>query len=297
MDITNSNLSALFVAIKTAFNKGLKRNQTYWQRVATEMPSSTGSNKYTWLGEFPSLREWIGDRVVKDLANSEYSITNKDFESTIGIPRNAIDDDEYGQYMPLFESMGDAVNRHPDQLVFGLLKLGFTTTCYDGQNFFDTDHPVGTEETGVTSVSNLQAGAGAPWFLIDDTRPLLPIIWQKRRGYEIHQKTNPDQSDTVFMQNKFLYGVDGRGNVGFSFWQLAYASKGDLDTTNFNAAMAAMGAFKSDAGEPLGIRPTILVVGPSNRAAAKTVVAQTLANGAANPNYNAVEVVEIPWLA
>ena len=43
--------------------------------------------------------------------------------------------------------------------------------CYDGQNFFDTDHPVG-EQGSQETVSNVQTGAGPAWYLLDTTRPV-----------------------------------------------------------------------------------------------------------------------------
>ncbi len=55
--------------------------------------------------------------------------------------------------------------------------------------------------------------------------------------------------------------------------------------------------FKSDEGRPLGISPNLLVVGPSNRAAAKKVIdAENKAQGETNTNYKAVEVLVVPWL-
>ena len=54
-----------------------------------------------------------------------------------------------------------------------------------------------------------------------------------------------------------------RSNVGFGLWQLAFGSKADLTPENYEAARAAMMAFKGDNGRPLGIRPDTLVVAPS----------------------------------
>ncbi len=296
MIINKTNLAALFTGYKAAFNQGFRSAETYWDKVATPVPSSTKSNTYGWLGQFPKLREWAGDRAVKNLAAHGYSIVNKDFEGTVAVPRSDIEDDEYGVFRPLFEEMGFAAATHPDELVFGLLAAGFSTPCYDGQYFFDTDHPVGNEETGVTSVSNMQSGAGNPWFLLDTRRPLKPLIFQKRRDYALQAFTSPDD-EHVFKRNEFLYGVDARVNVGFGFWQQAFGSKATLDATNFNAAFEAMMAFKSDEGRPLGIKPSLLVVGPSNRAEAFEVVkAERNASGATNINRNAVDVLVVPWL-
>lgn len=297
MIINQAGLEALFTAIKTAFNKGLKNAETYWEKIATPVPSSTRENKYTWLGEFPRLRKWIGDRQVKNLAAHDYSIKNEPYEGTIGVPRDDIEDDTYGVFAPLYEEMGYAAATHPDELVFELLPKGFTSLCFDGQNYFDTDHPVGNEETGITSVSNMQAGAGAPWYLMDTNRPIKPIIFQKRKDYKLQAMTK-DEDESVFMRKEYRYGVDARVNAGFALWQLAFGSKADLTTDNFDAALAAMMGFKSDEGRPLGVNPNILVTGPANRAKAKKVIEKArLANGEDNHNYKAVEVLVVPWLA
>ena len=41
----------------------------------------------------------------------------------------------------MFEEMGRAAATHPDELVFETVANGFTEECFDGQPFFDTDHP------------------------------------------------------------------------------------------------------------------------------------------------------------
>lgn len=296
MNITPSALKALYAAVNAAFQTGRGSYAPRWSQVATLVPSTTAQEDYNWLGEFSRLREWIGDRQVNRMRVYDYSLKNKKFEATEGIPAERIEDDTYGILNPKFQDMGYAAATHPDELVFALLAAGFSTLCYDGQNFFDTDHPVG-EEGSEVSTSNMQAGASNPWFLLDATRPLKPLIYQRRRDYRLQAKTDAGNSDHVFMADEYLYGVDGRGNVGFGFWQQAHGSKATLDETNFNSAIAAMGALKSDKGRPLGIMPNLLVVGPSNRAAAKAVVeAEYKAQGESNTNYKAVEVMVVPWL-
>jgi len=292
MILNKASLGAMFVAFSTAYNERFHSTPSQWEQIATPVPSSGKSNDYGWLGQYPRLREWIGDRQIKSMEAHSYSITNKKFESSVGIPRDDIDDDSYGVFTPLFQEMGFAAKTHPDELVFALLADGFTETCYDGQNFFDSDHPVAD-----ASVSNLQAGAGSPWFLLDTRRALKPIILQRRRDYALKAMTNMDD-ESVFMKDEFRYGVDARLNVGFGFWQQAFGSKAALDKTNFDAAYAAMMAFKSDEGRPLGINPNLLLTGPSGRAAALDVVkAERDANGATNTNRDVVEVLVVPWLA
>ncbi|MGQ0622762.1 MAG: Mu-like prophage major head subunit gpT family protein [Panacagrimonas sp.] len=295
MIINRSNLADLFVGYQARFNDGFRGVPADWSMIAESVPSSTSEEHYAWLGDWPGLREWIGERYIKQLQSHDYRIKNRKFESTVGVDRDAIEDDRYGVYAPRMKFMGQAAARHPNRMVFDLLKNGFSTPCFDGQFYFDSDHPV--EINGVaTSVSNVQAGGGEPWFLIDSSTALKPIIWQTRRDYAFRQMTDLNDAQ-VFMTDKFLFGVDARVNAGFGFWQVAFGSKAALDATNFNAAMAAMMVGRSSEGELLGIKPTHLVVGPANRSAALNVLKEYDNAGANNINYKAVELLITPWLA
>lgn len=296
MLITAASINALFTGFKAQFNDGFNSAESFYGQIATEVPSTTSQETYAWLGQYPKLREWIGDRQIKNMSASGYVLQNKKFESSVAVPRDAIDDDQYGIYSPLFREMGYAARVHPDELIFALLASGNTTLCYDGKNFFDTTHPVGSG-----TVSNYGGGAGAMWALLDTRRPLKPFIFQKRREYALTQMTDI-KDEAVFMRDEYRYGVDARVNAGFGFWQQAYGSKATLDAAAFNTAMAAMMAFKSDEDRPLGIRPNLLVCGPSNRAAALTVVKTDTVPSTAgtasqtNINKDAVDVLVVPWL-
>ena len=297
--ITGSLPRNLFVTFSAAFKKGFGNASPVWKKVAMRVASGSSSSTYGWLGQWPGFREWVGARVVNDMKTHEYSITNKHYESTVGVNRNDIEDDEVGVYSPMFEEMGRAANVFPDELVFGLMADGFTTLCYDGQNFFDGDHPVypNADGTGVAeTVSNMQDGAGPAWFLLDTSRSLKPLIFQERKKPNFVRR-DKDSDDPAFTNNQTEYGVDTRCNVGFGLWQLAYGSKAELTPANFNAAIAAMQSVKADGGRPMGVNPTILVCPPQLRDKALEIVkAERNAAGATNINRNAVDVLVTPYL-
>ena len=298
MIINAAALAGIFAGFSTSFTKGLGSAESLYKRIATVVPSSDAANTYSWMGQFPSLREWLGDRIVKNLEANAYTIVNKDFESTVSVPRNAIEDDKYGVFGPIFEEMGRAAGDHPDELIFSLLGAGRTTDCYDGQYFFDTDHPVIDPETGNEfSVSNFAAGAGPAWFLLDTSRPLKPMVFQERRKPQLVSKTD-SKDDNVFWNKEYIYGVDGRWNVGFGLWQMSYASKEDLGSATYSAARKAMMSFRSDEGRPLGVKPNLLVVPPAlEEAGLKVVNSETLANGESNPWKGTAELIVVPWMA
>ena len=268
--ITPANMQMLNQGFKAAFKGSFEMTKPMWNQIAMKVPSTTGEEKYAWLGATTKLREWIGDRVYQNLKVHGYAITNKDFESTVVIPRNALDDDQYGVYTPLMSQMGQDAALHPDELVFALLSAGFTSLCYDGQFFFDIDHPVGLQGAEV-SVSNFQAGAGSAWYLLDTSKVLKPIILQMRKDYQFVSKTAAND-DNVFDRKEYVWGCDGRLNVGYGLWQQAYASKAALDVANYAAARTAMMSFKADNGKPLAITPKVLLVSPNNEKAALDVV-------------------------
>lgn len=295
--ITNALITALFQGFRGEFQAALTATPTDWQKVATPVPSSTAGNTYGWLGQFPKLREWIGARVVKDMQADAYQILNKTFEATVGVKRTDIEDDNLGIYRPLFAEMGRAAASHPDELIFALLAAGGSTLCYDGQNFFDTDHPVyaNTDGTGaVTATSNVNtSGTGPNWYLLDVSRALKPLILQVRAAADLQAMT--DRNDEgVFTNDEYRYGIRARHNAGFGFWQMAYRSNEALTAATYGAARAAMRGFKADGGRPLGIRPNLLVVPSSLEATARKLLVKDENGG--NEWAGSAELLVSDWI-
>lgn len=297
MLVNRDNLNDMFRGFNIIFQEAWRQAPSMYQMVATEVPSATSEEHYGWLGTFPRFREWIGDRVLNSLKAADFTIKNKPFEMSIEVDRDDVDDDKIGIYKPILESMGYESKTHPDELVFAAYLAGFNSLCYDGQYFFDTDHPVELADGTMSTWSNFQGGSGTPWFLLDTRRPIKPIIFQKRRDYTPTAMTS-GEDEAVFMRKKFRYGVDARVNVGYGLPHLAYASKLTLDPTNYAAARAAMGSLKGDKGKPLAIDGGVLMVPPLLEKAAKEAVeAQRLANGADNVMVGTSKVMVCPWLA
>ncbi len=298
MIVNRDSLRNLFVGFNAAFKSGLdSQAASQFARVSTAVPSTTREQDYGWLGKIPNVREWVGERVVHSISQAGYSIRNKSYELTVSVSRVDIEDDNLGIYAPMFTELGQASGSHYDQLVFGMLKGGFAGACYDGQYFFDTDHPVLDARGNVISVANTDGGAGAPWFLIDDSRFLKPIILQKRKTWNLVRK-DQETDDNVFDRQEYVYGVDARHNVGYGFWQFAWGSKQALDKAHYRGAREAMMGLKGDYDRPLGVRPKLLVVPPSLEGEALEILnAERDAAGATNVYKSTAELLVCPWLA
>jgi phage major head subunit gpT-like protein len=114
--------------------------------------------------------------------------------------------------------------QHYTELIVTLMVGGFTSTCYDGQYFFDEDHPVAGNSVSNTGTAPLSAEA-------------------------------------------------------------------------YTAAYAAMQSFYDDAGKPLGVRPTHLVVPPQLRAEALKILKAETIDGTTNINRDSAELLVLPELA
>ncbi|MGA7673538.1 MAG: Mu-like prophage major head subunit gpT family protein [Rhizomicrobium sp.] len=297
MIINRGNLQTLGVGFQNKFQNAFKNAASQFALVAMTVPSSTSKEEYGWLGEVPNVREWIGDRQVNNLSRYSYAISNRDWESTISVDRNDILDDNLGIYGPKVEMLGRAAATSYDQLVYPLLNAGFTSDCYDGQYFFDTDHPIIAEDGSETVFANTDGGLGTPWFLVAKNQPMMPIILQKRQDFQFVSRAQAND-DNVFWEKKFVYGVDARHNVGFGLPHFAWGSKQTLDATHFNTAMAALMSMKTNYGRPIGITEFGLFVPPSLRANALQIVnADRNADGSTNVNYKTADLNIVPWLA
>jgi phage major head subunit gpT-like protein len=311
MLITSNNLDALFTGYKANFKKGFQGAASIYKTLAMIAPSSTEQEVYAWLGQFPGMREWIGPRQVNGLVVHGFSIVNAKFEDTISIPRTKIEDDQYGLFSHFFEEMGKTAAEKPDELIGKLLRDGFTRNCYDGQFFFDTDHPINQFQEGpAVSASNMQAGAGEPWFLLDCKRAMKPLIWQDRIPFDNLTKLDRDSDDNVFKNDEYIYGVRGRGNAGYGLWQLAFGSKAPLTAANYEAARNAMMTLKGEKDRPLGVVPDTLVVSPNLDGAAKRLLnngSRTEVVDIGGGNFNAIatsnewadtaKLIVSPWIA
>src|SRR5271154_2727814 len=225
MEISAANLTSLFTGFDVVFQRGFEKPPSYYEQITSVVRSASRQTTYPWLGRTTTFREWLGDRVIQALETHEYTIVNRNFEDTVAIDRNDIEDDTYGAYEPIIEQLG-----------------------------WDTkSHPVGLMGQAGSPTSNINSsGTGAYWYLIDASRVIRPFIFQLRREYAVTRMTNVTD-EAVFNRREFRYGVDGRANTGVGLWQLAYASNTDLSNpANYGAARAAMRAFKTDAGQPFG---------------------------------------------
>lgn len=300
MEITGPNLDILHRSFNARFRRGLVGDQAapQWQRVAMQTDSVTREENYAWIQSLPGMREWIGDRQINQLRREKYALVNRDFESTISVDRNDILDDQYGVYGMRFQALGEAVRAHPDELIWPLLKAGFDDThglCYDGQYFFDTDHPYLDGDGVAQSQANTDGGNGSKWFLLDTKRLARPIVFQTRQAAGDIVMMDDPRDEAVFMRKEIRFGADCRDAAGYGFYQTCWGSGQVLSGANYSKARSALQSMKKDGGRPLGVMPDLLIVPPALEGSARKLVKKDLEGG--NEWYGTADVLVVPWLA
>ncbi len=281
-----------------------------WPQIASEIQSTSSRNTYPFLGELDDMREWIGPRIIRQLEQHRYSIENRKFELSLKAEVDQISDDAGGAvalYGSVAEIRARSVALQPDQMMFREVVAmapnadgNHSIICYDGQNFYDTDHPVGS---GV--VSNDMGGSGDAWYLLDTSKPLKPFIYQNREAPLMAAMTdfgNPH----VFMLDQFVWGIKRRNAGGYGLWQGAVRSKEALNATTLRQAWERMNSFKNDEARNMGMNPTVLLVGQSNRFTAMDLldlklVSDNVGGGNTvavdNKMYKKIPLLVSDWLA
>ena len=153
MQINAAALAALFKGYRTQFLEAMHGASPQWPKIAMETPSTKGEELYAWLGSVPGMKKLVGEITIENLAASNYTIRNDEFESTVAVKQADVERDSFAIYNKLFQALGLAASQHPDELVANLLINGFTAKDYTGVAFFGANKPHETD--GKVKFSNL----------------------------------------------------------------------------------------------------------------------------------------------
>lgn len=259
-NITSEHLKALGRGWKTHFQTGMLGDEpSEWERIATYIPSTNQEEVYGFLKELPGMSKWEDERKIHEVAGEGYTVTNEDFELTLGVGRNQIMFDRLSLHGPLFQQMGQSAKENPDDLVFHLVNNGHQLKCSDGKPFFAENHPVLDKRGKATTFSNIATGAEPAWYVMDTKKPLKPFMFQEAKKPEFVAMDNPDDPN-VFKNKKFLYGIDSIQAAAFGYHQMAYRSQLALTEENLQAAIIALNTIPKDYGRKSGVRANLLVV-------------------------------------
>lgn len=146
-----TNFQAIFL---TAFDAADKDAEYKALCLLTE--SSSDKENYNWMEAVPALSEWKDVRKVYGLGARDYEVKNVNYEGTIGVDRNTLEDDKYGMIQHRVKQLASRAVAHVNNEVFKLLNLGVSTKTFDGVNYFASS---GRAFGDSGSIVNIAAGA------------------------------------------------------------------------------------------------------------------------------------------
>lgn len=163
--LTPQAIQFLFTGVKNDFDSTLNTQTNFYPKFADKTSSSRSGEVYYWTDLIPQMRLWFGDRVAQNIAARAYLLANNDYEITLEVDRNRINDDAAGVFKGMGQKVAISAGRWPDQLMTNALKNGDTTAlqAYDGLPFFSNSHLINLDDSASGTQSNLftTAGSGA----------------------------------------------------------------------------------------------------------------------------------------
>lgn len=156
----NSGTVALEKGLRaTFFRRRIAMDNPITDLIATRVRSNGADESYAFMGDVPQMRQWTSEgRKITRLSDVKMTVTNVDYEATIEVNRNTLNDDQVGALPARIRDLAVRGANHPVKLLADTLVNGTTNTGYDAVAFFHDAHPARGEQT--SSQDNLLAGTG-----------------------------------------------------------------------------------------------------------------------------------------
>ena len=90
-ELTFERLTEINKVFSAKFNQVLDDTSRDYLKIATEIVVNNNATvDYRWIADLPSMREWVGDRVLHGLSMWDYTIKKKRWEVSIEVDRDVI---------------------------------------------------------------------------------------------------------------------------------------------------------------------------------------------------------------
>jgi len=144
MDINRTNMQALFTGYNMLFRDAFASYlDTAYTKFTMEVNAGTSQIDMPMLEQLSGMREWIDVREIKNMSSKKLTIIPRVFEETVGVKREDVEDDQYGLYNALFQTMAMNAANLPNDLANELLSGADSATWTDGADFFGTARKYG----------------------------------------------------------------------------------------------------------------------------------------------------------
>ena len=148
----------LLVAARTGFIAAVEQVQLPWQRFTRVLDMNAKSIDLVDLGAAPMPTENKGRTQARDFIEKKLVVTPKDWDITVSLSHNAMQDDQTGTLESKVRAAGENFQRHLNNIAFDAINVGNATTtygaCYDGLSFFNDAHVDAGAEYTTTQDNN-----------------------------------------------------------------------------------------------------------------------------------------------
>lgn len=142
MDINRDNIEALFKSFDATFKEAFSKAPDTWTKFAMPFKCGSAALGFPFLESLGKMREWLGERQIKNVSSKMISVIPRAFEQTVGIKRDDIEDDNYGVYTPIIGEMAFGSGKLWNDLAIAALLSN--PVWIDGVNFFSATRTYGT---------------------------------------------------------------------------------------------------------------------------------------------------------
>ena len=184
----------------------------------SQFPSTGRVETYAWMDPAPGIAPWTGFRRFGKIGQIDYQVPNIVYDGAFEILNDDINDDQTGGYMLKSKELG--ANARTWYAIASLVNLanGQTTKCFDGSNFFNSTHVIGSYPTGGNIFTATTAGNDGLTHCMCGlvTKGMLkPLLWQNREAATFKTDAGDNQNSLTRVTKAW---AELRGAPAYGYW-------------------------------------------------------------------------------
>lgn len=164
--VTSDLLAALFTNYRLIYEETFLAAmiEKYYPRIAMEVTSETLNETYNFFGSVPEPQQWTDTRQEQNIYPYNFTIQALDWELTIAVDRNEIQDNRLNMTTPRIQQLGAAFPAFVEKKIVQALVNGAVSgnNSYDGVTFYNASHVIGK----AAAQTNLVSYTGATLALV-----------------------------------------------------------------------------------------------------------------------------------
>lgn len=219
--LDRGKLEAAYVTYSTIFDMALAKAPAIYPQLATVLPNAGPVNQFNWLGDMPTMRKWLGNRVINRLRAEKHVLTTDWYANGIEVDFDDVNEDKLGLVEPRIADLASMGPAKMDALTVDMYNFGFAGSLgltYDGQYLFDTDHTADGAGSGAQQ-SNLLVGALTSANYNAGITAMMGFVGTNGEPLQISPDTlliGAAQQLAARQLINAMYGANGASNVDFS---------------------------------------------------------------------------------